>query len=719
VKRWPLLDRALLLALGVAFGLASFPFAAPGTDLPHTDGPDSCANCHLPHRAPGGSLLSVAGNANLCQSCHVAGGQAASLALPNSEQARPWPGLPADIPAQGTSHRWDSGPAGHVMPGFTNTSTGAVSTRGSYTGVYAKTYIITITLGGESGVARFDWTATLPGGGSGTNLLTGTNVVLDQGVLASFANGASPSFAANDRWFVFVRPQLQSPSDLDLLARTENGQVLCSTCHDPHSQANPPFDPNALAYGGTNSGAGRHYLVVPNNADQICVDCHAPLAAAAATRASHPLGVGVPSAGPYQPPAGLPLEKGTAQIRCETCHQVHFSPATDGSLLRLSDRLAVCSECHTLADTLSPAAHLSPTNAATLWPGGEYGSLFPPITDTDLTGSCSTCHRVHGWPNATNTSVVYPSLLADVEENLCFTCHDLDGPSRWDLRSEFNKTQRHPLDLAMGVHSNAEPALVTARHVECADCHNPHQATRRLSLPGPGTTPRPAAGPLAGVVGIDVTGADVNPAQFEYEVCFRCHANSPGQASPATSRQVANTNLRLAFNGSALSSHPVTVAGKNPYVPSLMGGWTTNSIVACTDCHNNDAGPNAGGSGPNGPHGSTNAALLERVYSTADGFSYDEAAYALCFKCHNPTSILADASFSEHTRHIVGEGAACNICHDPHASPGQAKLINFDQNVVGPSLANGRLEYISTGSFRGQCSLTCHGVDHDATTYSP
>ena len=66
----------VLLALFVAVG---FPVILFATDPPHTDGNDSCASCHLVHQSPGGVLNSVGGNANLCQSCHVSGGQASAM----------------------------------------------------------------------------------------------------------------------------------------------------------------------------------------------------------------------------------------------------------------------------------------------------------------------------------------------------------------------------------------------------------------------------------------------------------------------------------------------------------------------------------------------------------------------------------------------------------------------------------------------------------------
>jgi len=92
--------------------------------------------------------------------------------------------------------------------------------------------------------------------------------------------------------------------------------------------------------------------------------------------------------------------------------------------------------------------------------------------------------------------------------------------------------------------------------------------------------------------------------------------------------------------------------------------------MACTSCHNNNAGPANAGSGANGPHGSTNARLLERRYVTTDNTTYSQANYALCFKCHSATSVLGGATFKKHDKHVNGARTPCNVCHDPHASSG-------------------------------------------------
>ena len=96
-------------------------------DPPHDDaGSSDCSLCHTFHNAQGGALTLYAGNANVCQSCQVSGGPAATLPLVETDQAFPATGLPAGDSASGTSHRWDSGPGGHVKPDAGNTSTGLV-----------------------------------------------------------------------------------------------------------------------------------------------------------------------------------------------------------------------------------------------------------------------------------------------------------------------------------------------------------------------------------------------------------------------------------------------------------------------------------------------------------------------------------------------------------------------------------------------------------------
>jgi hypothetical protein len=305
-----------------------------------------------------------------------------------------------------------------------------------------------------------------------------------------------------------------------------------------------------------------------------------------------------------------------------------------------------------------------------------------------------------------------------VEEDICLTCHNGHVASK-NISAEFNKSSIHPVANRTGTHDPNESAVVSSRHVECVDCHNPH-AAKASGTP---------AGPLTSVRGVNRLGSEVFPAAYEYEVCFRCHGDSTGKPAAPTPRVFNNTNVRQEFNTTSTSYHPVVGTGKNSTVPSLVSGLSTNSIIKCTDCHNNNNGPGNNGSGPKGPHGSSNHHLLERQYLTQDPTSESPTSYAMCYKCHNRSSILGNQSFPRHNFHITGAGAMgmggmgggnlstpCNVCHDPHASS-FAKLINFDTSVVSTNSA-GRREFISTGTYAGQCYLSCHGMNHNPCTYS-
>ena len=204
---------------------------------------------------------------------------------------------------------------------------------------------------------------------------------------------------------------------------------------------------------------------------------------------------------------------------------------------------------------------------------------------------------------------------------------------------------------------------------------------------------------------------------------MKCHGDNNVTTFTEISREHPQINTRLEFDIANPSFHPVTASGKNLSVPSLLSPYTVNSIIYCTDCHNSDDNPNTGGAGPRGPHGSIYKPLLEEHYSTADFTVESSFEYALCYKCHDRNSILADDSFSEHKKHIEGEDAPCSVCHDAHGismtqgNPvNNSHLINFDINVVLPN-SSGFRRFEDTGTFQGRCFLSCHGTDHNPETY--
>jgi predicted CXXCH cytochrome family protein len=316
---------------------------------------------------------------------------------------------------------------------------------------------------------------------------------------------------------------------------------------------------------------------------------------------------------------------------------------------------------------------------------------------------CENCHRPHSAGNKQRL------LNNPGEETNCFPCHNGNVASK-NIQTEFNKFSSHPIRNTTGVHDPTEDPINPPRHVECVDCHNPH-ADRAQSASAP-----VANGALAGVKGVSAGGSVVNPVANEYELCFRCHGDSISRGPARVTRQYVQTNTRLEFQSSSASYHPVVTTGKNPDVPSLIAPWTTASLVYCTDCHNNNQGPGAGGTGPKGPHGSVYVPLLERNLQLTDYSAESSGAYALCYKCHSRSSILSDQSFPYHRKHVVDQRTACTTCHDSHAVTTKKRLINFNTTYVSNS-SNGRMEFNDTGTRHGTCSLTCHGRDHNSKSY--
>jgi predicted CXXCH cytochrome family protein len=461
--------RLRCVALTMVLGLTLHCPRSLAQDAPHSSAENLvCASCHLDHDIFGNQIGSAAGNVNACLSCHQAGGPASSHALVSGQQSRLWAAATNQPAGTGNSHRWDAGPAGRV-DSVSGASTAGIQAGGGYRGVYAASYAISITSGGKSGAARFNWTGTGPGAGRGTSVLTGTNVVLEAGLTVSFVDaGRGGPFAVGDHWRIVVRPDLQAPTNPDMQRMMVAGAINCATCHDPHFQTAAPFDPTAPAY-GVNGGNGRHFMREANDQDQMCAECHASRFVTSTGAGSHVTGVSVPNMSDIHPPTSLPLDKSEGKMQCSTCHQVHNAADSDGMLLRkVSDR-GLCTECHALANvTTAPAAHFN-LSSGVLWPGGQYGSQFPKVSDTSVRGSCLNCHQAHGWPNAASPSTDYPSLLVDQEEMLCFTCHDADGPAAKNVQTDFTRAYRHPV-------SDTDPLRHTGRSVECRDCHNPHQA---------------------------------------------------------------------------------------------------------------------------------------------------------------------------------------------------------------------------------------------------
>ncbi len=410
----------------------------------------------------------------------------------------------------------------------------------------------------------------------------------------------------------------------------------------------------------------------------------------------------------------LPLGKHN-EVHCTTCHDPHNNIL--GDFLRITDRRgAICLTCHDLRGWRG-SSH-SRSNARVT--GRSVDPREPLKYRTVADNACLTCHKIH---SATERERL---LRFRHEESNCLNCHD-GSVARTNILADIRKRSAHQVFLRTGIHDPAEDPVTARRHVECADCHNPH-AVRPVTS----TNPLGSRGLLTSpanlfVPGIDRNGVRVASARFTYEVCFRCHADNASRRRSKIQRQVYQTNVRLEFQTNNQSFHPVVGSRRNRDVVSLISPFREGSMITCTDCHNSNNARSAGGNGPSGPHGSVFAPLLVANYETRDFTQESADSYALCYRCHDRASILGNESFPLHRQHIEKVRTPCSACHDAHGISSvqrrggdHSSLINFDLSIVQPvdSPAVNRIEYQDTGRFEGNCTLRCHSVNHIRFPYS-
>jgi predicted CXXCH cytochrome family protein len=577
--------------------------------------------------------------------------------------------------------------------------------------------------------------------------------------------------------------------------RSSNGQDACIFCHTPHNAETGSYLWNHRLSSRdfpTYSSSTLQSTVTPVQAQDVsklCLSCHDgtialgdtvndgsiafaqgngyTLPASSASNLAgdqtfandHPFGfVPRPGLETVNPPAFDPVHLDRAgKLQCTACHDPHkedIDPSVRKFLVKSNQASNLCLTCHQKVGW-DASVHSHPPDPAEEQRYTQLQGAHTGYTGVRSNG-CESCHRPHA-------PQVAQRLMKNTEAAVCFQCHNGSVTSR-NIQAELTgKTYKHPVlltpsihDAAEGPNSAAHPLPETrvgmARHTECSDCHNPHKATTTPAQPPL------VSGALNGVKGQSLGNSSLPQALNEFEVCFKCHADSANKPqsldrgsagigygrNPERQFDAGNLNAyntRVEFSQSQ-SFHPVTQARNLSLadVPSLRsnvispGGapiagrpLSGGSQIYCSDCHNSDTGRNLGtsGTGPAGVHGSNLPHILERSNSlepapatpgSGSGITYTLSNYALCDKCHDVNNnVLVDRSFSRHRLHVVSQRAACSTCHDAHASS-SPMLINFDRSVVAPN-SQGILQYTRTSTGHGTCSLRCHGEDHNNLSY--
>jgi predicted CXXCH cytochrome family protein len=597
-------------------------------------------------------------------------------------------------------------------------------------------------------------------------------------LLAALALAAAAG-AARAASIVDTRHNLSASGPGPIRAQAETR--VCVFCHTPHNaEPKTPLwnrEVGARTYRlYADPGSLDATPLQPQGPSRLCLSCHdgmialgsvlrpaagiamtgeippgspANVGALADLSAEHPLSLSYDEASGADPqirpaaPADLLFYNPGRFIECPTCHDAHkdLYPSPDrsgrrtGKFLAAENRYsALCTSCHDIAGWIGSAHQQSPAPIdATAFP---VAPREWPTWTTVAEWGCEGCHASHA--SGSRQLLLYRQTEAET----CALCHAASTGSPHSapaagrgagILAQTAKLSAHrmgldqPVAVRARVRGAAAAAAADVENVTCSDCHNPHVAAARRGAPAAGGG---IAGSLRGVSGTDAAGRALPAASREYEICFKCHGDRTARA-PFVLRVVTTTNARLQFDTGNPSFHPVVGPGRNHAVPSipspLAPGLTVSSLVLCSDCHGDDNGTTRG------PHGSSYPPILKERYETGDHTVEGLRTYALCYGCHDRTSILGDAGFRRragrgaaggggHSGHLA-DGAPCSACHDAHGVPpapgtgDHEHLINFDTTIVLPAPGRRVPLYRNRGAGTGSCTLLCHGRAHVEEAY--
>jgi predicted CXXCH cytochrome family protein len=455
-------------------------------------------------------------------------------------------------------------------------------------------------------------------------------------------------------------------ADLTGAVKLINGNIECTSCHNPHQQSRDSEVPA--------------FLVLKASAGQLCFACHDPTRSTAnqtnpLTQWSTSIHATAPNATTNQPFVGG--YSTVAQNACSGCHAEHNGTGP-ARLLRGANEQD-CTACHNGGANVSPA----PANVF-----AEFAKA------TTLPGTA------HPFPNGANVhDAAEAALLNQNRHATCVDCHDAHA-TRQVATFPAPPTIRPSQNLVIGISAVDGTTVLSPAANEyetCLRCHG--SSLGKVATAAYGYQPN-----------------RVNLAGDPLNVVLQMNSMS----YPPSSHPVMHTR-NSPYSQPSLLNNIVQIDG-------VSLGRQMGIQILCTDCHNSDDNREFGGGGPNGPHGSAFPHILERRYEFSQAPAPGQlitnlflppdlsakGQYALCGKCHSLTNIMSNASFTQHTRHI-NDGFSCSVCHAAHGTGGQSgweRLVSFDLNVVAPVVSGGTTFPISYNHSTNTCSLVCHGHTH-------
>ena len=453
------------------------------------------------------------------------------------------------------------------------------------------------------------------------------------------------------------------PHTADPAVPLVNGNVECTSCHQPHFESIDKQLPQ--------------FLVRDSSSSQLCLACHDPTRVvngqanqlAGWGTSIHAMATNTTSNKPY-----VGGYNTIAQNGCNGCHMPHSATGPARLLRGLDDQ--DCVSCHAGSNVDPAAPNIFSETVKTAHPIPDPQNPHDPSENTLLNNNrhatCVDCHNVHaaratvafaappairasqaavvGVSSVDGTTVLNPAV--NQFEN-CFRCHGTSiGKGSTTVNFGYAPLRLvnagDPLDI-IAQFASTTTSSHPVTHDNSSVLPQPSLRTQMMMLDG--TTPGRA-------VGVRVFCTDCHNSDDNREF------GGSGPNGPHGSKYTHLLERRYEMTQAAVPGGPATNLFPNPDLTV--------------------AGP-----------------------------------YALCAKCHDLAQVLSNSSFSLHSKHVSDDGFSCSVCHAPHGIAGSNanvtgdRLVNFDVNVVASNGGN-PISYNRTAK---TCTLACHSHSHNNSPY--
>jgi predicted CXXCH cytochrome family protein len=441
-----------------------------------------------------------------------------------------------------------------------------------------------------------------------------------------------------------------------------NGNIECTSCHNPHVQAKDPVSLN--------------FLVKDSSSGQLCLACHDPSRTMGGqvnpltdwATSAHAL-----SSSKLSPQALLGSYPTVASDACIACHATH-NASGPARLLRGQNEQD-CISCHNGGTNVSPMP--------------QYANVF---------AEYATPKVGHPLPSSTNQHDASESVLLNNNRHAtCVDCHSGHGSQPvgvFPLAPQIRLSQKDVAGIS-AIDGTTVLVPVVNQYENCLRCHGTSSGKQVQPIYGYFPVRGVSAGdPLNLIPQFALTSISSHPVM---------HARSSPLAQPS------------------LLANMMNLDGITP--GRSMG--TQIFCTDCHNSDDNREFGGSGANGPHGSRwthilerryelsqAATPGTLISNLFQNPDLSA--NGPYALCGKCHDlQNQVMKNTSFNDHANHISA-GFSCSTCHTAHgmgATSGTIsgeRLVNFDVNVVAP---NGGVP-ISYSRATNSCTLVCHGVAH-------